>query len=211
MEIQHIGQYLRTYRKQHKKTLQHVGDAIGATSSYISQLEKGVRHPSDEALENILTKAFGISSNDAETIIRKWRIKQYQSDKIVKAAADADITHLPFYRNITDNLEFAEPDELRPFYVEDKSLLDRLFLWEMIDNSMEPLIPNGALLVVDKDISDLSYRSLILTLIGQKATVRFYEKHSERIKLIPSNNQYPVYFGQDIPIYGKVKQMLVNL
>lgn len=229
MDIPDIGTYLRQYRKNRKKTLQHVADAIGASSSYVSQIEKGIRNPSDEALESVLTKAFDLEKSEAEMLIRSWRIRQYGGEKIPNikklktlekgheaklpegAAWVDELPLLPFYKTINENFEVTKPDSYWPFFVENPKMLKRLFIWQMNDSSMDPKIPKSAILIIDRDIEELPYRSTVLTLVGNKAAIRYYEKHDDRVKLIPANHQYPVYFGQAVPVFGKVVQMLVNI
>jgi SOS-response transcriptional repressor LexA len=229
MNIPDIGNYLRAFRKSHKKTLQDVADAIDATSSYVSQIEKGVRNPSDETLGNILVKAFEVEQKNAEVIIKKWRVKQYSSSKTPELSAlkAHDKTHgeklpegacwidelplLPYHKKLDANFEFTDPDAYWPFPVSDPKVLGKYFLCQMDDDSMEPKIPQNALLVVDRNAEDIPYQSVVLAITDEKINFRFYEKREDKIKLVPANSKYPVFLGEEVKIIGKVIQMVTDI
>lgn len=229
MNILPIGTFLRKFRKDRHKTLKDVAKKIDASSSFVSQIEKGVRNPSDEVLLKVLNKSFEIDSKKAENIIKKWRIKQYSGDKIpsIKELKESEKGHeiilpkgaawidelplLPYYKSITPEFDYESPDAYWPFFVENPEMLKRLFIWQMHDNSMEPAIRQNSILIIDKNIEEPKYHEFILAFVGNKATVRYYEQQGESVKLIPTNHQYPIFFGKNVPIFGKVVKMLVNL
>lgn len=228
IKISPIGTFLREFRKAQKKTLKDVSEKINTSSSFVSQIEKGVRNPSDEVLFKILQKSFHLDSEKAKNIIRKWRVKQYSGDKIptIKDLKEAEKGHevklpegaawidelplLPYYESITSEFDYEKADAYWPFFVESPEMLKKLFIWRMYDDSMEPEIRQGSILIIDKEIKEPEYHNLALALIGSRATVRYYEKHDDRVKLIPANRQYPVFFGKDVPIFGKVVKMLTD-
>ncbi|MBN1494897.1 LexA family transcriptional regulator [Candidatus Peregrinibacteria bacterium] len=216
MKIPHIGGYLKALRKEKHKTLKDVGDAINTSASYVSQLEKGVRNPSDDVLEQILKTAFLMNDSDAEIMLRKWRIEQYQN--IAEGAMpdvsfkkEGEVPVIPYFKEIPQNFSSAKADEYWPFFVEDADIAKNLFIWQMKDDSMEPHIPEGAILVIDRDTNNLPYRSVILCRAETKSNVRYLEKRDEKYKLIPANNKYPVYFGENVEVLGKVKKMFINV
>ena len=57
------GQYLLSLRTQNGFTQPIVSKALGISPSYLSEIEKGVRMPSDELIEELATY-YGISEND---------------------------------------------------------------------------------------------------------------------------------------------------
>ncbi len=211
MKIQPIGNFLKALRLERKKTLDFVARKIEATSSYVSQLENGGRNPSDSSLMDILTSAYEMDEKAAENLVRAWRMKQYSGDNILEMSESAQKTILPFYIEINGSVDATSPVEMRSFYLDpSKKIIDH-FLWETIDNAMEPLIPQGTLLLLSKDVSDIPYHSIVLTKIGENLTLRYYENQPDRTKLIACNSGYPVFFGHDVPLYGKVIQMLINI
>ncbi|MBA4337108.1 hypothetical protein C0416_05055 [bacterium] len=211
MKIQPIGHFLKTLRAERKKTLEFVARRIGATSSYISQLENGGRNPSDSSILDILTKAYEIENASAENLLRSWRIKQYSSKEMLDMEEGAQKTLLPFHSQINESIDATPANEMRSFYLDPAMKISDYFLWEMNDNSMEPLIPQGTLLLLSKDVSEVPYHGIVLTKIGGNLTTRYYEKQPDRTKLLAGNSNFPVFFGQNIPLYGHVIQMLVNI
>jgi len=215
MKIPNIGIYLKSLRKEQKKTLKDIGDAVNASASYISQIEKGVRNPSDDALMDVLSKAFNMREIDAEDLIRKWRIQQYkqvnEGEGYLQKKEKLQSPLIPYFREIPKNFIYAQGDEYWPFFVEDPEVAKDLFIWKMNDDSMEPHIPDEAILILNKDTSNLPYRSLVLVRTENKTTVRYFEKRDDKYKLIPANNKYPVYFGGNVEVLGRVEKMLINV
>lgn len=211
MKIQPIGGKLKSFRKQQGKTLKDVAQGINATSSYISQLEHGVRNPSDEVLYNLLTKSFGLPENKAESLIGSWRIEQYTPAETRALQDRAHTLLLPIYDVIEKNIDTAKPKEMRSFYLAPGEKITDFFLWEMNDMSMDPKIPKGSILLVNKDTSSIPYRGIVLVTIQGRVSVRYYEKQSDQIKLIAENRQFPVFFGREILIHGVIKRMLIDV
>ena len=216
MKTPHIGGYLKALRKEKHKTLKDIGDAINTSASYISQLEKGVRNPSDDVLEQILKSAFLMSESDAEIILRKWRIEQYQNIPEgalpeVNFKKTGEVPVLPYFKEIPQDIKSAKPDEYWPFFIEDPEVAKNLFIWQMKDDSMEPHIPEGAILIIDRNTNNLPYRSVILCRSETKSNVRYLEKREDKYKLTPANNKYPVYFGGEVEVLGMVKKMLIDV
>ena len=224
-----IGSFLRAYRKGKKKTLKDVASAIDVSSSYISQIEKGIRNPSDKTLENILINVFDLRPTEADLTIREWRVKQYGGEVFGKTlslkASDKDhpeklpygafwfdeLPLLPFYKNISDNFENDKPETHWPFPIEDPQLMKRLFIWQMDNDSMEPIIPEDAILVIDRNIEDIPYKTTVLAVVDGKPLLRYYEKRDDKTKLVPANNNYPVFYGENVIIIGRVVKMLVDV
>lgn len=212
MNKSEIGKLLRAYRKEHKKTLKNVAEAIQASSSYVSQIEKGIRHPSDKALHSLLVKAFDLRPTEADELIGSWRIQTYsQKSGGKKPSKDISNQVLPYYETIDRALPEITPTDFRPYYLEDESIRSDLFLWELKDDSMQPYIPPGALLVINKNTGELVYDSLVLALIEGKAVVRFFQKRDDKIKLFAANSAYPVFFGEKVTILGKIVQMVIDI
>ncbi|KLU65692.1 helix-turn-helix domain protein [Desulfosporosinus acididurans] len=57
------GQYLLSLRTEKGLTQPVVGKALGISSSYLSEIEKGVRMPSDELIEEF-ANYYGVNDND---------------------------------------------------------------------------------------------------------------------------------------------------
>ncbi|MBT2382389.1 helix-turn-helix domain-containing protein [Streptomyces sp. ISL-11] len=64
LNVGNLGEYLREQRRNAQLTLRQLADAAGVSNPYLSQIERGLRKPSAEILQQI-AKALRIS---AETL-----------------------------------------------------------------------------------------------------------------------------------------------
>ncbi|MFC5722643.1 helix-turn-helix domain-containing protein [Streptomyces gamaensis] len=64
LNVGNLGEYLREQRRTARLTLRQLADAAGVSNPYLSQIERGLRKPSAEILQQ-LAKALRIS---AETL-----------------------------------------------------------------------------------------------------------------------------------------------
>ncbi len=64
LNVGNLGEYLREQRRNAQLTLRQLADAAGVSNPYLSQIERGLRRPSAEILQQ-LAKALRIS---AETL-----------------------------------------------------------------------------------------------------------------------------------------------
>ncbi|WP_370420567.1 helix-turn-helix domain-containing protein [Streptomyces sp. QH1-20] len=64
LNVGNLGEYLREQRRSAQLTLRQLADAAGVSNPYLSQIERGLRKPSAEILQQ-LAKALRIS---AETL-----------------------------------------------------------------------------------------------------------------------------------------------
>lgn len=64
LNVGNLGEYLREQRRNAQLTLRQLADAAGVSNPYLSQIERGLRKPSAEILQQ-LAKALRIS---AETL-----------------------------------------------------------------------------------------------------------------------------------------------
>jgi len=87
-----VGEYLRDQRRQARLTLRQLAEQTGVSNPYLSQIERGLRKPSAEVLQQI-AKALRIS---AETVYVRAGILDPDEDgtRSVELAvlADPDLT-----------------------------------------------------------------------------------------------------------------------
>ncbi len=53
VSVSNIGAYIREQREQAKDSIRQLAQAVGASSPYLSQVERGLRRPSAEILQQI--------------------------------------------------------------------------------------------------------------------------------------------------------------
>ncbi|MGN6334275.1 MAG: helix-turn-helix domain-containing protein [Motilibacteraceae bacterium] len=82
-----VGEYIRDQRRSAQYSLRQLADAAGVSNPYLSQIERGLRKPSAEILQQI-AKALRIS---AETLyVRAGILEERDGDHEVTAAVLAD-------------------------------------------------------------------------------------------------------------------------
>jgi transcriptional regulator with XRE-family HTH domain len=83
-----FGEYIRRQRELHELTMRQLADLVGISNPYLSQIERGLREPSERVLEAIADNL----EMSAETLKRhKTRsTEEADEDSAVVAAIKAD-------------------------------------------------------------------------------------------------------------------------
>jgi transcriptional regulator with XRE-family HTH domain len=84
-----IGEYIREQRQRAKVSLRQLADATGVSNPYLSQIERGLRKPSAEILQQI---ARGLRISAEALYVRAGILDDQESDTDVKTAIRADGT-----------------------------------------------------------------------------------------------------------------------
>ena len=71
-----IGDIIKQQRIKAGLTQQQVAQKARAPRAYISQIESGVRSPSDRVAEDILMKGIGLTYSEAQRIIGQWKLQK---------------------------------------------------------------------------------------------------------------------------------------
>jgi transcriptional regulator with XRE-family HTH domain len=87
--VRHLGDYIREQRSDNNVSLRQLAKLAGVSNPYLSQIERGLRKPSAEILQQI-AKALRIS---AEALyIQAGILEQREGSRIVPDAVQADET-----------------------------------------------------------------------------------------------------------------------
>lgn len=86
-----IGEYIREQRQQAKISLRQLAEAAGVSNPYLSQIERGLRKPSAEIL-NQIAKGLRISSQALYVQAGLIEDREPPSDVITAIRADAHLT-----------------------------------------------------------------------------------------------------------------------
>jgi transcriptional regulator with XRE-family HTH domain len=86
-----IGEYIRQQREQAKISLRQLASAAGVSNPYLSQIERGLRRPSAEILQQI---AKGLRISAEALYVQAGILEDRRPDSGVRAAvlADPDLT-----------------------------------------------------------------------------------------------------------------------
>jgi transcriptional regulator with XRE-family HTH domain len=87
VNVNAIGEYIRQQREQAKISLRQLADAAGVSNPYLSQIERGLRRPSAEILQQI---AKGLRISAEALYIQAGILEDRPSDSGVRAAVLTD-------------------------------------------------------------------------------------------------------------------------
>lgn len=215
MVKQNVGTFLKEFRKEKGLRLKDVAGQLESTTSYLSQIENGIRQPSDKALTTVLIKGFDLRNSEAEGLIKKWRVQMYDPDINISTQYIYDKTKgvnlIPYYDEIDQTLEKSQPLNHWPFPFKDADKAKNFFVYQMKDDSMEPAIPQGAYLIIDRDPGALDSQSIILANTDSKTVCRLYKPVEDNVKLIPANNSHSVFFGKNFITLGRIEAVILEV
>ncbi|WP_285699195.1 helix-turn-helix transcriptional regulator [Actinomadura sp. NBRC 104412] len=83
-----IGEYIREQRTRAKISLRQLADVSGISNPYLSQIERGLRKPSAEILQQI---AKGLRISAEALYVRAGILEDREADTDVQAAVRADL------------------------------------------------------------------------------------------------------------------------
>ncbi|WP_433180209.1 helix-turn-helix domain-containing protein [Actinoallomurus sp. CA-150999] len=86
-----IGEYIKEQRKRAKVSLRQLAEVTGVSNPYLSQIERGLRKPSAEILQQI---AKGLRISAEALYVQAGILDEREADTDVQAAirADADLS-----------------------------------------------------------------------------------------------------------------------
>jgi transcriptional regulator with XRE-family HTH domain len=83
-----IGEYIREQRTRAKISVRQLAEAAGVSNPYLSQIERGLRKPSAEILQQI---AKGLRISAEVLYVQAGILEERKADTDVKAAIRADL------------------------------------------------------------------------------------------------------------------------
>jgi transcriptional regulator with XRE-family HTH domain len=91
VKVSSIGEYIRQQREQAKISMRQLASAAGVSNPYLSQIERGLRRPSAEILQQI---AKGLRISAEALYVQAGILEDRRPDSGVRAAvlADPDLT-----------------------------------------------------------------------------------------------------------------------
>jgi transcriptional regulator with XRE-family HTH domain len=87
VSVSSIGEYIRQQREQAKISLRQLASAAGVSNPYLSQIERGLRRPSAEILQQI---AKGLRISAEALYVQAGILEERRPDSGVRAAVLAD-------------------------------------------------------------------------------------------------------------------------
>lgn len=111
------------------------------------------------------------------------------------------------FPNPADNF-FREAIDLNNIVIKHPNSTYFGFAWS---DSMEPMIPEGSILIVDKKAEGLNGKLIVAELDGDLCMKRFVRRSSGQIELISENPQYPpiiIKEGTQFEIFGRITHVI---
>ncbi|MQA97118.1 MAG: helix-turn-helix domain-containing protein [Streptosporangiales bacterium] len=87
LKVGSIGEYIREQRKQAQISLRQLAEAAGVSNPYLSQIERGLRKPSAEILQQIAT---GLRISAEALYVQAGILEDHHADSGVRPAVLAD-------------------------------------------------------------------------------------------------------------------------
>lgn len=87
LNVGSLGEYIREQREQAQVSLRQLAQTAGVSNPYLSQIERGLRKPSAEILQQI---AKGLRISAESLYIRAGILEESVGDPSVAAAVNAD-------------------------------------------------------------------------------------------------------------------------
>jgi SOS-response transcriptional repressor LexA len=202
-----INEIIRQLRHKAGLTQEEVAQRARTPRSYISQIESGVRSPSERMAEDILVKGICLTYIETRKIIRQWKLKKIGLPSELEPIADTQFATIPILgyvpcgepREVYDNVDGYVslpqaniPAGHRIFAV----LADGL---SMIDDNIVP----GDIIICDPDVKVNDGDMAIVKLKEGFTLKRVYFKDGY-VKLKPANRGFRPIETSKLEITAKV-------
>ena len=228
MKKNEFAQYFSEFLEKNNYKLDYVAKELNSAKSTMSQYKNGGRIPQDEVVENFI-KVFKFSEKEAKNI-RRMVNRDRSPEIIIKELDDlkkevnhskdkltvVELTHqIPVYSKVFAGengvLEFGELIE----YINIPSLRNgtEIIGIKVDGDSMERTIPQGATILVKKDI-EVSDNEIGVFIHNNNPLVKRFRKKENEVYLMSDNNNYMpicVREGDEFYIVGKVVEYLCKL
>ncbi|WP_080833273.1 LexA family protein [Cohnella massiliensis] len=204
----YVGNQIRKYRKIKKMTQKELGEKIGVKHNTISGYESGTNEPEQNTLFTI-ADILGVSINDLFPPIDTPVSNIIQLPREVRP--------VPIIGEIACGSPILANENIRGYHYEtlDNLPSGRLYYLIAKGDSMEPTIPNGALVLLrEQPLVESGEIAAVLVNDDTEATLKRVKIQDNATFLVPDNNKYdPILVSPKNPvrIIGKALRFTVDL
>ena len=103
-----VNNTIKQLRKQAGLTQEEVAKRARTPRAYISQIENGLRSPSDSLAEDILIKGIGLNYAQAKKITDQWKLQKVGMPQELQLIAETEFVTIP----ILCSIPCGEPEEV---------------------------------------------------------------------------------------------------
>ncbi|WP_144506665.1 LexA family protein [Bacillus mycoides] len=179
-----IGKNIKKLRDKHNLSQKEFGEIAGVSDKAVSTWEKGLKEPRMGAIQKI-ADYFGILKSD---------IIEDQDSKVThirpnQPSLKGDCGSVPLLGSIAAGipLEMIEADEQINIPIELVDWYPNSFLVKVLGDSMNKIIPSGALALIDPDSEVKNGDIAAVTVNGYDATLKRFYKFQNGITLEPES------------------------
>ncbi len=95
-----IGNIIKQQRIKAGLTQKEVAQKARTPRAYISQIESGVRSPSERMAEDILMKGMGLTYSEAQRIISQWKLQRMGLPQELESMAETGFVPIPILGSV---------------------------------------------------------------------------------------------------------------
>lgn len=199
MKTNYFGEWLKSYIEKHDYKIENFADEIGYSFGLISHYTTGKRSPSFKFIKNMFKKINLTQDEKLEVLncLKEDKLpfelqELYNVESNVKRLDDT-LINIPVRAIASAGngcLNFGE--DIKTVMIRKNGFDDNCYLIEVSGNSMEPLIQDGAYIVVDpREIDIIDGKVYVLDLDGQTYIKKVItNEHLKMIILKSINPQY---------------------
>ena len=151
-----IGDIIKQQRIEADLTQKEVAQRARTPRAYISQIESGVRSPSDRMAEDILMKGIGLTYSEVQRIISQWKLQKMGLPQELESMAETGFVPIPVLGSVPCGKPKAVYEDAHGYVSLPKSKMPddhRLFavLAEGLSMVGEDIVP-GDIIICDQDV-----------------------------------------------------------
>ena len=202
-----VNGIIKQLRREAGLTQEQVAKKARTPRAYISQIENGIRSPSERLAEDILIKGIGLTYPEARKITNQWKLQKVGLPQELQPIAETEFTAIP----ILCSVPCGEPEEVHgesDGYISlpgSKIPKDhRIFALtteglSMMDENIAP----GDIIICDQD-AEIKNGDLAVVKVGDGFTLKSVYFKDEYVKLEPGNNGFESIETSQLEIAAKV-------
>ncbi|WJY27417.1 helix-turn-helix domain-containing protein [Sporosarcina trichiuri] len=217
-----VGQKIKAMRKAKRMTQKDLAEKLDLVPTSISAWERGAAKPMMDSLSKMaklfdvsIEYFYGYDSKDQPMYIRETQ-EDFDLARNIRTVAPASV-RIPILGSISCGDPLLAVENIKGYRNESPDLLPagELYYLEANGNSMEPVIPNGSLVLIRHQPEVESGEIAAVLLNGDEdATLKRVRIQNDRMILYPENKEYdPIFVDEDHPvkIIGKAVEVKFRL
>jgi len=202
-----LNKTIRILREKANLTQKEVAKRAHTPQAYISQIEIGVRVPSERMLEDILIKGIGLPYPEAQKIIREWKLERMGFSPELADLVDTDFVLVPILGEVPCGDPKKELKDAEDHISLPKSLAPKghhIFAVKADGVSMvEENIMPGDTIICDAD-AKVKNGDLAIVRLKNKVTLKRLFFRKGYVELQPANKGFKSIKARHLEVVGKI-------